>query len=184
MLGTSEHSRGCQTEGVRLRLSDQLVRPINLVRLLSVSIVLGTMVAGGGSITAAAAARPVLAAKTETPKIVIINMGPVKYNPAVISVPAGKPVILRFVNKATIDHEAFIGDSKAQDDHEKMMQSMPGMDMHTGVKGFVDVKPGESKDLSWTFLKAGITFIGCHKPAHYKGGMKLRVVVKSSTGIA
>jgi uncharacterized cupredoxin-like copper-binding protein len=142
------------------------------------------MVAAASSGAAIAAARPVLAAKAETPTIVVITMGPVKYNPAVISVPAGKPVILRFVNKATIDHEALIGDSKEQDEHEKLMQSMPGMDMHTGVKGFVEVKPGKSKDLPWTFPKAGITFIGCHKPAHYKGGMKLRVVVKSSTGIA
>jgi uncharacterized cupredoxin-like copper-binding protein len=129
--------------------------------------------------------RSASAAKPEKPMVVTITMGPVKYNPSVISVPAGKPVILRFVNKATIDHEALIGDAKAQDEHEKEMQAMAGMAMdHNGVPGFVDVKAGKSKDLTWTFPKAGVTFIGCHKPAHYKGGMKLRVVVKSSTGIA
>jgi uncharacterized cupredoxin-like copper-binding protein len=116
---------------------------------------------------------------------VTITMGPVKYNPAVITVPAGKPVILRFVNKATIDHEALIGDAKAQEAHEKEMQAMAGMEMdHKDTPGFVSVKAGKSKDLKWTFPKAGITFIGCHLPAHYKGGMKLRVVVQSSTGIA
>ena len=140
---------------------------------------------GIGQGSASAAGRLVLVAKAEKPVIVTITMGPVKYNPSVISVPAGKPVILRFVNKATIDHEALIGDAKAQDAHEKEMQAMAGMEMdHSGVPGLVDVKPGKTKDLNWTFPKAGVTFIGCHKPAHYKGGMKLRVVVKSSTGIA
>ena len=142
---------------------------------------------GFGQSTASAASRSELAAKAaEKPTVVTITMGPVKYNPAVITVPAGKPVILRFVNKATIDHEALIGDAKAQDAHEKEMQAMAGMDMdHTShLKGFVSVKAGKGKDLKWTFPKAGITFIGCHLPAHYKGGMKLRVVVQSSTGIA
>ena len=141
----------------------------------------GSLVLGG--LSSPAQARGVLAAQVVKPTIVTIIMGPVKYNPSVISVPAGKPVILRFVNKATIDHEALIGDAKEQDEHEKIMKEMPGM-AHHGVKGFVDVKPGKSKDIAWTFPKAGVTFIGCHKPAHYKGGMKLRVVVKSSTGIA
>jgi uncharacterized cupredoxin-like copper-binding protein len=133
----------------------------------------------------ASAAAPVLAAKAaEKPTIVTITMGPVKYSPAVITVPAGKPVILRFVNKATIDHEALIGDAKAQEAHEKEMQAMAGMDHSSHLKGYVSVKAGKSKDLKWTFPKAGVTFIGCHLPAHYKGGMKLRVVVQSSTGIA
>ncbi len=141
--------------------------------------------AGLGQGTATAAGNPVLTAKTDKPEIVTITMGPVKYNPSVISVPAGKPVILRFVNKATIDHEAYIGDAKAQDAHEKEMQAMAGHDMdHGNLPGYVKLKPGKTKDLKWTFPKAGITFIGCHLPAHYKGGMKLRVVIKSSTGIA
>jgi uncharacterized cupredoxin-like copper-binding protein len=140
---------------------------------------------GRGVASAAAAGRPIEAAKAEKPVIVVINMGPVKYNPPVISVPSGKLVILRFVNKSTIDHEALIGDAKAQDAHEKEMQAMAGMEMHhDNLPGYVEVKPGKSKDIAWTFPKAGVTFIGCHKPAHYKGGMKLRVLVKSSTGIA
>jgi uncharacterized cupredoxin-like copper-binding protein len=153
--------------------------------VLTSAIAVGPVGFSRTGFTAAAASQVVRAAKTEKPQIVTITMGPVKYNPSVISVPAGKPVILRFVNKATIDHEAYIGDAKAQDEHEKEMQAMAGMEMdHGGLPGFVEVKPGKSKDLAWTFPKAGVTFIGCHKPAHYKGGMKLRVVVKSSTGIA
>jgi uncharacterized cupredoxin-like copper-binding protein len=145
-------------------------------------VVLLVTMSAGGSISAAGAS-PILAAKAKKATVITIDMGPVKYNPSVISVVAGTPVILRFINKATIDHEALIGDAKEQDEHEKMMKEMPGM-AHHGVKGFVDVKPGKTKDIAWTFPKAGVTFIGCHKPAHYKGGMKLRVVVKSSTGIA
>jgi uncharacterized cupredoxin-like copper-binding protein len=148
-------------------------------QVLVASVLLGVVGPLGIGVRSASAAKP------EKPMVVTITMGPVKYNPAVISVPAGKPVILRFVNKSTIEHEALIGDAKAQDAHEKEMQAMAGMAMdHSGVPGFVDVKAGKSKDLTWTFPKAGVTFIGCHKPAHYKGGMKLRVVVKSSTGIA
>ena len=170
-----------------------VVQKILLVRrfvrspILVGSLVAGMMVglAGFGVGSAAAAGRPIEAAKAEKPLIVLINMGPVKYNPSVISVPSGKPVILRFVNKSTVDHEALIGDAKAQDAHEKEMRAMDGMEMHhDNLPGYVEVKPGKSKDISWKFSKAGVTFIGCHKPAHYKGGMKLRVLVKSSTGIA
>jgi uncharacterized cupredoxin-like copper-binding protein len=151
--------------------------------LAGIAAVVG--ICGLGHPTVSAAGRPVLAAKAEKPTIVTITMGPVKYNPAVITVPAGKPVILRFVNKATIDHEAYIGDAKAQEAHDKEMAAMAGHDMdHSGLKGYVKLKPGKTKDLKWTFPKAGVTFIGCHLPAHYKGGMKLRVVVQSSTGIA
>lgn len=153
--------------------------------LMGAVVLLG--VCGFGQSTALAAGHPVFAAKSaEKPTTVTITMGPVKYSPAVITVPAGKPVILRFVNKATIDHEALIGDAKAQEAHEKEMQAMAGMEMgHSShLKGYVSVKAGKSKDLKWTFPKAGVTFIGCHLPAHYKGGMKLRVVVQSSTGIA
>ena len=129
------------------------------------------------------------AAKSDKPTVVTVTMGPTKYVPAIINVPAGKPVILRFVNKANLAHEALIGDEKAQEAHEKMMKSMTMadgsvMDMHEDQKGLVSVAAGKSADLAWTFPKAGVTYIGCHLPAHYKGGMKLKVIVKSSTGIA
>jgi uncharacterized cupredoxin-like copper-binding protein len=186
-MNTGVACEDCQTGRVKIALPNFAVRSqirskvrFNVLTALAVAMLLGSSAITGSGV---AQARPVLAAKAEKPPVVVINMGPVRYNPAVISVSAGKPVILRFVNKSTIEHEALLGDAKAQDDHEKMMQAMPGM-AHDTTKGFVEVKPGKSKDLLWTFSKAGITFVGCHKPAHYKGGMKLRVVVKSSTGIA
>jgi uncharacterized cupredoxin-like copper-binding protein len=182
---------GCQNLSVQEQtLTRRFPRLTSAAKLLGRFAVTSAMVLGLAGFpntahSASAAGRGLLAAKAEKPQIVTITMGPVKYNPAVISVSAGKPVVLRFVNKSTIDHEAYIGDAKAQDEHEKEMQAMAGMEMdHSSLPGFVEVKPGKSKDLAWTFPKAGVTFIGCHKPAHYKGGMKLRVVVKSSTGIA
>jgi uncharacterized cupredoxin-like copper-binding protein len=55
------------------------------------------------------------------------------------------------------------------------MASMGGM-THDEPEG-IAVKPGETKELTYTFAKAGETLAGCHVTGHYGGGMKAAITV-------
>lgn len=129
------------------------------------------------------------AAKKPAPLIVNIEAGAVRYAPRVITVTAGRPVILRITNSSNIDHEALLGDEKVQNAHAKEMKdmaAMPGM-AHEDPKstkpgeGFADIAPKKTAEIKTTFSKVGRTILGCHLPGHYEGGMRLTIIVKAPT---
>ncbi len=95
--------------------------------------------------------------------------------PASMSVPAGVPVTFVVTNSGATDHEFYLGDEAAQAEHEKEMASMGGM-THDEPEG-IAVKPGETKELTYTFAEAGATLAGCHVAGHYGGGMKAAITV-------
>ena len=80
-----------------------------------------------------------------------------------------------FTNNGEALHEAYVGDAAAQDDHAKEMGEGGGMAMEEGNK--VEVEPGETGELTYTFDDAGQVQIGCHQPGHYEAGMVLDVAV-------
>lgn len=41
----------------------------------------------------------------------------------------------------------------------------------------ISLKPGETKELTYTFNETGQTFAGCHVAGHYTGGMKAAITV-------
>ena len=92
-----------------------------------------------------------------------------------MAVPVGVPVTFRVTNMGKIDHEFFLGDEDAQAGHEQEMMAMGGMG-HDEADG-IGVKPGETKELMYTFSKPGGTFVGCHVGGHYAGGMKAALMV-------
>lgn len=94
-----------------------------------------------------------------------------------MSVPAGVPVTFVVTNSGTTDHEFYLGDEAAQADHEREMQSMGGM-THDEPEG-IGVKPGQTKELTYTFGDPGVTLAGCHLPGHYPSGMKADITVTS-----
>lgn len=99
-----------------------------------------------------------------------------KMEPAEMSVKAGEPVTFVVTNVGAIDHEFYLGDAAAQDAHEmEMMASMGPMSVDDSL-GFT-VKPGETKELTFTFPKAGQMLAGCHIPGHYPAGMKMAITV-------
>jgi uncharacterized cupredoxin-like copper-binding protein len=116
--------------------------------------------------------------------VVDIVMGPIKYAPLTVVVPAGKKVQFRFKNTSNVVHEALLGSEAEQKKHEAEMREMAGMEMsHPDEPGYISVPAGKTKVLEWTFPKPGRAIIGCHQPDHYKGGMKLNIVVKPSSSI-
>jgi uncharacterized cupredoxin-like copper-binding protein len=56
------------------------------------------------------------------------------------------------------------------------MTAMGGM-AHDEPEG-IAVKPGETKELTYTFVEAGPTLAGCHVAGHYGAGMKADIAVE------
>jgi uncharacterized cupredoxin-like copper-binding protein len=42
----------------------------------------------------------------------------------------------------------------------------------------IAVKPGETKELIYTFEEAGQSLAGCHVAGHYGGGMKAEITIE------
>ena len=111
-------------------------------------------------------------------RTVDVDMVDIAYEPKTLSVRRGERIEFVFHNKGKIAHDAFIGDTGAQADHEKEMQEKGSM---AGGHGMGDtaitVEPGQTGRVTHTFDKAGTVEIGCHQPGHYAAGMKVAVTV-------
>ncbi|HET7718427.1 MAG TPA: plastocyanin/azurin family copper-binding protein, partial [Acidimicrobiales bacterium] len=105
-------------------------------------------------------------------RTVEVEMRDIAFSPTSIDVRAGETVRFNFKNTGQVTHDAFIGDTAAQEAHEKQMRD--GHD-HGKEANAVSVKPGKSASLTHTFDKAGQLLIGCHEPGHYTGGMRITV---------
>lgn len=98
-----------------------------------------------------------------------------RMEPAQMTVKAGQPVRFVVTNTGATDHEFYLGDQAAQGEHGKEMMSMGGM-THDEPEG-IGLKPGETKELTYTFPEAGMTLAGCHVTGHYGAGMKAQITV-------
>ena len=97
-----------------------------------------------------------------------------KMDPAEMMVKAGQPVTFVVMNSGAIDHEFYLGDEGMQAQQEQMMQS--GQMAHDTAEG-ISLKPGESKELTYTFPAVGQFTAGCHVTGHYAAGMKAMITV-------
>jgi uncharacterized cupredoxin-like copper-binding protein len=119
------------------------------------------------------------AAPTRT---VDIDMVDIAYEPKTVSVQRGERIEFVFHNKGKIAHDAFIGDTAAQADHEKEMREAKedsmtgGHGMGDGAKA-ITVDAGQTGQLAYTFDRPGTIEIGCHQPGHYAAGMKVALTV-------
>ena len=128
--------------------------------------------AGTSSPSSSSAAAPSSAAAT---RVDVTLTDALKIEPASMTVPAGEPITFVVTNSGTVDHEFYLGDEEAQAEHEQEMADM-GM-THDEPEG-IAVKPGETKELTYTFSEPGETLAGCHVVGHYGGGMKSTITVE------
>ena len=98
-----------------------------------------------------------------------------RIEPAAIQVPVGSPITFVVTNVGAVPHEFVIGDEAVQQAHETTMQGRATMD-HDDATG-IGLAPGETKELTLTFAKAGELLAGCHIPGHYPTGMKAAITV-------
>lgn len=114
-------------------------------------------------------------------RTVEITMVDTAFEPSSVEVAAGESVRFVFTNDGEVAHDAFVGDTAAQADHEQQMRDAEddsGMDHEGGTDdGAVTVEPGDTAELTYTFDDAGTVEIGCHQPGHYDAGMKIDVEV-------
>lgn len=110
-----------------------------------------------------------------------IDMTDNAFEPDTLDVADGDTVRFVFTNTGTVTHDAFIGDTAEQADHETEMRDAD--DSHGGGHGddetgdAIAVEPGETGELTHTFDESGTLEIGCHEPGHYEDGMKMTVDV-------
>jgi len=115
---------------------------------------------------------------TRSADVIEITMRDSVFDPKTISVERGEEVTFRFVNRGSLEHEAFIGEASEQKAHEREMgDDGEGSGHHMGGTTFVSVQPGKSAVLTHTFTERGTTLIGCHVPGHYGSGMRVKVKV-------
>ena len=89
--------------------------------------------------------------------------------------PIGVPVTFVIANTGAAEHEFYLGDEAAQVAHEAEMMADGGMS-HGDPEG-IAVAPGETRELVYTFTKAGMTLAGCHVAGHYAAGMMTQLTV-------
>jgi len=152
--------------------------PLALIPALAVVLVACSSPGGAG--TGSPSPASAVASPTAVPTRIEIEVSltdALKIEPASMTVPAGVPVTFVVTNSGTADHEFYLGDEEAQAEHEKEMAEMGGMS-HDEPEG-IAVKPGETKELTYTFAEPGETLAGCHVVGHYGGGMKATITVES-----
>jgi uncharacterized cupredoxin-like copper-binding protein len=143
--------------------------------LIPAAALLVAACSSGGGATTAPSSSPIPTDSAAATRVEVTLTDALKIEPAAMTVPAGVPVTFVVTNSGATDHEFYLGDDAAQGEHEKEMASMGGM-THDEPEG-IALKPGETKELTYTFAVAGKTLAGCHVVGHFGGGMKAEITV-------
>lgn len=151
------------------------MRP-TLLALAAIAALVVAACTGGGTATS----RPSLTPSQATASPSLSTRIEVQLNdafqivPASMSVPAGVPVTFVVTNDGVLPHEFYLGDDAAQAEHEAEMAA--GGMSHDEPAG-INVEPGATKELTFTFGAAGSMLAGCHVAGHYAAGMKASIIV-------
>ena len=156
---------------------------LSRLALIPAAVVLVAACSSGGASSAAPSAATSVTPSAATSagpsaaatRIDVTLTDALKIEPASMTVPAGVPVTFVVTNSGVTDHEFYLGDEEAQAEHEQEMMS--GGMAHDDPAG-IAVKPGETKELTYTFAEAGETLAGCHVAGHYGAGMKATITVE------
>ena len=152
------------------------MRLSRLALIPAAALLVAACSSGGGASTAPSASSAAPSASSAAATRIEVNLtDTLKIEPATMTVPARVPVTFVVTNSGAADHEFYLGDEAAQAANEEEMAEMGGMS-HDEPEG-IAVKPGETKELIYTFAQAGETLAGCHVVGHYGGGMKATITV-------
>jgi len=99
------------------------------------------------------------------------------FEPKSVTVIQGTTVKFIVTDVGKLSHEFVLGDRNEQEEHEKEMKSMGDMPMADEANG-IDLNPGQTKTLIWTFTQDGVIEYACHSLGHFDAGMIGTVVVR------
>ncbi len=91
-----------------------------------------------------------------------------EFDPDSVEVESGETVTFEVTNEGKNSHEFVLGDDSYQEEHAA---EMSGGEEMSGDLNQIEIEPGETKSLTWTFIGDGEVRYGCHEPGHYEGGM-------------
>lgn len=127
---------------------------------------------------AVAAGEPAEPAEAER-TIDVLAYDDLSFDPSTIEVRVGEVVTFEVSNMGRTTHEFVLGDERTQEEHAAAMTAS-SHDAHAHHQdNAVTVRPGETKQLTWRFTRAGHLLAGCHEPGHYAGGMVATINVTS-----
>ena len=137
-----------------------------LRRSIAVAWLTPIVLLGGSALGLGALRRPPAPSRT-----IEVTMTDDAYGPSQMTVATGQTVRFVFRNQGRVLHEALIGDAALQAAHDSS-----GVHNH-GDLPVVDVAPGATGTLTYTFTRPGQVLIGCHQPGHYALGMRAVITV-------
>jgi uncharacterized cupredoxin-like copper-binding protein len=124
--------------------------------------------------------RPGVAAQAD--RIVRVEATDMKFSLPSLEIRTGQTIRFVVANKGEAEHDFTIGDAATQEAHRAEMAGMMAqgsMDhghgagaTHHDDANAVFVKPGETKELIWTFSRPGTFEFACNVPGHSEAGMR------------
>lgn len=111
-------------------------------------------------------------------RTITIEASEIAFDVKNIDVKAGETIRFVLINKGEQPHELALGSADEQSAHRDMMAEMAGMKMEHAEGNSVSTEPGETKELIWTFTKAGAFEFACNYPGHAELGMTGPLMVK------
>jgi uncharacterized cupredoxin-like copper-binding protein len=109
-------------------------------------------------------------------RTIALTAGDMRYSIKEVEVKAGETIRFVITNRGPSKHEFVIGNRAFHNQHIKEMEEMPDMPMDEANS--VDLKPGETKSLTWRFTRPGDYLFGCDIPGHFQAGMSGTIKVR------
>jgi uncharacterized cupredoxin-like copper-binding protein len=100
-----------------------------------------------------------------------------RFTPGALTVRQGETVRLRVRNEGRQMHEYVIGTPAENAKHAELMVKFP--DMAHDEPYMAHVPPGQTRDIVWTFNRAGSFEFACLIAGHYQAGMKGSITVEN-----
>jgi uncharacterized cupredoxin-like copper-binding protein len=129
-------------------------------RRTSLAVVAGLAIAGLAAVGANAVAR------VNDPLLVLITIHFSHYDPASITVPAGRAVTFVITNTDPIDHEWIVGDAALHERHRTGTEPV-----HNARPTEITIPAGTERRTTLTFQAPGTVQYICHLPGHEAYGM-------------
>jgi uncharacterized cupredoxin-like copper-binding protein len=125
---------------------------------------------------------------SEVTRTVKVEAGDMAFHLKALRIGEGETIRFVVTNTDEIDHDFTIGPAAMQAKHRAEMMEMMGdggamAKMHEDANA-VYLKPGETKELIWTFGNVAELEYACNVPGHYESGMhgELRVLPRKKHG--
>jgi uncharacterized cupredoxin-like copper-binding protein len=100
-----------------------------------------------------------------------------RFTPATLQVRRGETLRLRVRNDGRLMHEYVIGTPAENAKHAELMVKFPNMEHDEPY--MAHVPPGQTRDIVWTFNRAGTFEFACLIAGHYGAGMKGSITVEN-----